>query len=96
MFVFHAKGVRDVDRQPQKAFFVYRDALSPMLATLRTDRTHFVSDKTVSIEAWLSNDLMRGNTSPWLKKNRHGKTYPLSTAVEPQNQFKSNGKEAYI
>jgi hypothetical protein len=55
------KTLMDVDRQPKKAFFVYRDALSPVLATLRTDRYHFFSGEEIRIEAWLSNDL---NTLP--------------------------------
>ena len=32
------KTIMDVDRQPKKAFFVYRNALEPLMANLRTDR----------------------------------------------------------
>ncbi len=84
------KTIMDVDRQPKKAFFVYRDALNPLLATLRTDRTHFVSGETINIEAWLSNDL---NTLP--------KGYTLSYQLEKEDrillahsvkpQFQQNG-----
>ena len=51
------KAIMDVDRQPKKAFFVYRDALNPLLATLRTDRYNYFSKEKINIEAWLSNDL---------------------------------------
>ena len=84
------KTLMDVDRQPKKAFFVYRDALNPVLATLRTDRTHFVTGEKINIEAWLSNDL---NTLP----NGHKLNYQLekedsilfSHSVKPK--FHKNG-----
>lgn len=55
------KTIMDVDRQPKKAFFVYRDALEPLMVNLRTDRYHFFSGEKIDIEAWLCNDL---NTIP--------------------------------
>jgi len=51
------KTIMDVDRRPKKAFFAYRDALTPVLATLRSDRNHFTAGEKINIEAWLSNDL---------------------------------------
>lgn len=51
------KTIMDVDRQPKKAFFVYRDALKPLMANLRTDRSHFYSGENLAVEAWLCNDL---------------------------------------
>lgn len=51
------KSIMDVDRQPKKAFFVYRDALKPLMVSLRTDRYHFFSGEEFKIEAWLCNDL---------------------------------------
>ncbi len=51
------KTIMDVDRQPKKAFFAYRDALNPILASLRTDRHNFFSQEKIDIETWLSNDL---------------------------------------
>lgn len=55
------KTVMDVDRQPKKAFFVYRDALEPLMANLRTDRYDFTSGEEIITEAWINNDL---NNSP--------------------------------
>jgi hypothetical protein len=70
------KTIMDVDRQPKKAFFVYRDALNPVLATLRTDRIHFTANEKTNIEAWLSNDL---NTIP--------KGYKLSYQLEKEDSI---------
>ncbi len=55
------KAIMDVDRQPKKAFFVYRDALEPLMANLRTDRYDFTSGEEIETEAWICNDL---NISP--------------------------------
>ncbi|MGQ7868142.1 glycoside hydrolase family 2 protein [Sunxiuqinia sp. sy24] len=55
------KAIMDVDRNPKKAFFVYRDALAPVMVNLRTDRSKFFTGEEVKIEAWLCNDL---NTIP--------------------------------
>jgi len=55
------KAIMDVDRQPKKAFFVYRDALEPLMVNLRTDRYDFISGEKIKTEAWICNDL---NISP--------------------------------
>ncbi len=50
------KTIMDVDRQPKKAYFAYRDALSPMMVSLRSDRDRFYSEEKIKLEAWISND----------------------------------------
>lgn len=55
------KAIMDVDRQPKKAFFSYRDALTPLMASLRTDRFTYTAGDTAQLEAWICNDL---NKSP--------------------------------
>jgi len=50
------KAIMDVDRQPKPAYFAYRDALTPLLANLRTDRFMYFVGETVKIEAWMCND----------------------------------------
>ncbi len=50
------KTIMDVDRQPKKAFFAYRDALSPLMVSLRTDRFSWFSGEKARIEAWVCND----------------------------------------
>ncbi|MDY7396893.1 glycoside hydrolase family 2 TIM barrel-domain containing protein [Aureibaculum sp. 2210JD6-5] len=52
------KAIMDVDRNPKKAFYVYRDALAPIMVSLRTDRYHFTEGEAISVEAWISNDLI--------------------------------------
>ncbi len=50
------KTIMDVDRQPKKAFFAYRNALSPLMVSLRTDRFSWFSGEKATIEAWVCND----------------------------------------
>lgn len=51
------KSIMDFQRRPKKAFFAYRDALAPLLPSLRTDRFKYFSDDQIEVEAWLCNDL---------------------------------------
>ncbi|GAB3655896.1 hypothetical protein GCM10028791_27350 [Echinicola sediminis] len=55
------KTIMDVDRKPKKAYFAYRDALTPLLVSLRSDQSRFYEGDTIDMEAWISNDL---NTIP--------------------------------
>lgn len=50
------KAIMDVDRNPKPAYFAYRDALSPVMVSLRTDRFSYFSKETVSVEVWGCND----------------------------------------
>jgi hypothetical protein len=51
------KTIMDCERKPKKGYFAYRDALSPLLPSIRTDRTKFFTGEKVRLEAWISNDL---------------------------------------
>ena len=51
------KAIMDVDRQPKKAYFAYRNALQPLMVSLRSDRNQFFSGEETAIEAWICNDL---------------------------------------
>ena len=55
------KAIMDVDRQPKPAYFAYRKALAPLMASLKADRLTFFSGETMNFEAWICNDL---NTRP--------------------------------
>jgi len=55
------KTIMDVERQPKKAFFAYRDALEPLMLSLRSDRDKFESGDTTHHEIWIANDR---NTAP--------------------------------
>ncbi len=51
------KSIMDVDRQPKKAYFAYRDALEPLMVSLRSDRRNFFGGDTTAVELWVCNDL---------------------------------------
>ncbi len=55
------KTIMDVDRQPKKAYFAYRNALEPLMVSVRSDRSKFFSGEESGFEIWLCNDL---NISP--------------------------------
>jgi len=55
------KAIMDVERRPKPAYFAYREALTPLMANLRTDRYVFFQGEKISLEAWIFNDL---NTVP--------------------------------
>lgn len=50
------KAIMDVDRNPKPAYFAYRDALTPVMASLRTDRFCYYPGETASVEVWGCND----------------------------------------
>ncbi len=51
------KTIMDCERNPKKAFFTYRDKLSPVLADLRSDRFTFFEGERVRLESYVCNDL---------------------------------------
>ena len=51
------KTIMDCERKPKKGYFAYRNALAPILPSIRTDRTKFFSGENLKLEAWISNDL---------------------------------------
>ncbi len=51
------KTIMDVERGPKPAYFVYRDALTPLMVNLRSDRTGFWAGERMTFEAWVCNDL---------------------------------------
>lgn len=51
------KAIMDVDRNPKKAYFAYRDALTPTMISLRTDRYSCYEGEKVAVELWVCNDL---------------------------------------
>jgi len=50
------KTIMDVDRQPKPSYFVYREILTPLMVSLRTDRYAYFGGESVEIEAWVCND----------------------------------------
>ncbi len=50
------KSIIDVERRPKPAFFAYRDALTPTMVSLRTDRFNYFPGDKGKVEIWLCND----------------------------------------
>ena len=50
------KAIMDVERNPKPAYFAYRNALTPLMVSLRTDRFAFYQGETISVEVWECND----------------------------------------
>lgn len=59
------KTIMDVDRNPKKAFFAYRNALAPTMVNLRCDRHKVWEGERLPVELWLCNDTQ--NTYPGAK-----------------------------
>ena len=57
------KTIMDCERTPKKAFFAYRDALTPVLVSLRSDRFTYYSGEKISIESYLCNDTNREDSN---------------------------------
>ena len=50
------KALMDVTRYPKKAYFAYRDALEPLIVSLRGDRWAFYPGEDMIFDAWICND----------------------------------------
>ncbi len=50
------KSIMDVERHPKPAFFEYREALTPLMANIRTDRHAYKSGDDMQFEFWICND----------------------------------------
>lgn len=51
------KTIMDVERHPKPAYFEYREALTPLMACLRSDRYAFFAGENICFEGWVCNDL---------------------------------------
>lgn len=54
------KAIMDADRNPKKAYFAYRDALTPAMVSLRADRFSCWEGEKIPVELWICNDLPAG------------------------------------
>ena len=50
------KTIMDCKRNPKKAYFAYRNALEPVMVSLRADRYSYYSGEKISIESYICND----------------------------------------
>ncbi len=91
------KAIMDVDRQPKKAFFVYRDLLKPLVAILRTDRYHYFSGQEILAEAWVAHDC---NTIPRGYRLKYqfliGDSVVFANSVDPVIPVNSSRFQGYL
>jgi len=58
------KTIMDCERKPKKAYFAYKNALEPIMLSLRTDRFTYYEGEKISIECYVCNDTqLRGKYS---------------------------------
>lgn len=50
------KTIMDCERRPKPAYFAYRDALTPLMVNIRTDRWAFTAGEAMPFEFWVCND----------------------------------------
>ena len=50
------KTIVDCERNPKPAFFAYRDACTPLMVSLRSDRKTYFSGEHPEFEVWVCND----------------------------------------
>jgi len=50
------KAIMDAERRPKPAYFAYREALTPLMVNLRTDRLAFTAGESMKFEGWVCND----------------------------------------
>lgn len=50
------KTIMDCKRNPKPAYFAYKDALEPVMLSLRTDRFTYYADEEMCVETYLCND----------------------------------------
>ncbi|MDW8350708.1 MAG: glycoside hydrolase family 2 TIM barrel-domain containing protein [Anaerolineae bacterium] len=60
------KTIMDTERRPKPAYFAYREALTPLMVNLRTDRWAFWAEEPMCIEVWVCNDRPDALNGLWL------------------------------
>lgn len=50
------KAIMDMERNPKPAYFAYKDALEPVMVSLRTDRFSCNKGEEIPVELWICND----------------------------------------
>ncbi|MCK0158263.1 hypothetical protein MWU65_13795 [Cellulophaga sp. F20128] len=79
------KTIMDVDRNPKKGYFAYRNALKPTIVSIRSDRKHFYEGEDISVESWIAHD---PNSSP--------KDYFIQYQLEQNGKIIYSGKNAAV
>ncbi len=53
------KTIMDWRRKPKPAYFAYKDALEPMMISLRSDRFTYFAGEKISVECYICNDTVK-------------------------------------
>ncbi len=77
------KTIMDVDRNPKKGYFAYRNALKPTIVSIRSDRKHFYEGEDIAVESWIAHD---PNSSP--------EDYYIQYQLEQNGKIVYSGKNA--
>jgi hypothetical protein len=77
------KTIVDCERRPKKAFFAFRDALAPVLPSLRAPRRFWWSDESFEAELWISNDWKNEQTGLRLLAELRQNDEVIATLSEP-------------
>lgn len=75
------KTIMDCERNPKPAYFAYKNALDPILVSLRTDKFSFFENETAQLEVWVCNDTAQSsdNCTMRLELMRQGKPFALAS-----------------
>jgi len=79
------KAIMDVKRQPKPAYFAYRDALAPVAANIRSDRTHYFANDRLDAEFWVCNDLpheLKGHRIAWQLRQGRKTVFAAQTQAD--------------
>lgn len=57
------KALVDVDRHPKPAYFAFREALTPLMVDIRTDRFRYFAGEKLAVEFWVCNDGPAGSAA---------------------------------
>lgn len=76
------KAIMDCERTPKPAWFVYRDALTPLSVQVETERTAFYSNEKYPFQVWICND------------TQHTPSAYLQYTMEVNGKITDSGKAA--
>lgn len=77
------KTIVDCERRPKKGFFTFRDALAPVLPSLRAPRRFWWTGESFEAELWISNDLPAEQTDLQLQAELRQGANRIAVLSEP-------------
>ncbi len=80
------KTIMDCRRNPKPAFFAYRDCLSPVFCSIRSDRFTFFQDENIKLESYVLSDIGRPDEVIY-EVTADGKTIYSGRTTETKDDF---------